>query len=184
MSRREGRTACSTRPESSNDETAGASSSILIAKAKISRPVRSGVKKKKKTFASEHFALNEEGKDTRWGAAISLKINTNVSYERSWRSVALPWASGSISPRRINPSLLLPHRQLVICDPAQCLSFYIWVSESIHTVFLSNIKMLCKFYFIFFSEMVIFYRKSDHNYGGGGGPNSSWKPSTPIGFAK
>lgn len=45
VSRREGGTALSTRPESSSDETAGASSSILIAKAKMGRPVRSGVKK-------------------------------------------------------------------------------------------------------------------------------------------
>lgn len=45
VSRPEGGTARSTRPESSSDETAGASSSILIAKAKISRPVRSGVKR-------------------------------------------------------------------------------------------------------------------------------------------
>lgn len=47
VSRREGGTARSTRPESSSDETAGASSSILIAKAKMGRPVRSGVKKRR-----------------------------------------------------------------------------------------------------------------------------------------
>lgn len=53
--RQEGGTACSTRPESSPAETAGASSSILIAKAKMSRPVRSGVKKDVcfRTFCSE-----------------------------------------------------------------------------------------------------------------------------------
>lgn len=45
MSQEGGRTTRSTHPESTSDETTHVSSYILIAKAKMSRPAPSGVKK-------------------------------------------------------------------------------------------------------------------------------------------
>lgn len=58
-------------------------------------------------------------------------------------------ASSSISPNRL-PFL----RQLVTRDPAQCLSFYIWVKRvnSCGVSFLHKGAM----YFFFFNEVVIF----------------------------